>query len=1240
MNIDLLTKPQPFKVRDKNSNTYVEIKDYKRVDLGVSATFYSHKSIDGKSYVVSEKHTGLKIESGYNEGIAIGRAKYKVSEFVKVNGEEAFLTIIRDNFIKNNPNTPYPEDKPVEAVKIIPIEEPKPVEEKELTLEDVLTNSLDYTNKVDLAYMANELGISEEVISERLVTEELAFINPENEELETNDEYLSGNVRDKLELAEDAFETNPSYGRNVKALKEVMPENIPSALIQYSLGAAWIPKWVFEQFALSIFKCKVSVEYVPKTGKFNARCMIPVKPIQVTSTYAGGGKNGVDIFTATLNNQQIIVSEKSVKNLEATASAQAMQEQIQEEFQQWIRVNKNIEEETEIIYNRKFNSHVARETRIPSFDYYPNASHNKKPMKHQKQGVLRSLNEATGIAHSMGLGKTLLSCTLAMEMRRLGIAKKPMLVVQNKTMGDFIMEFLELYPKANLFVPTEHDFTVLGRPYLYQRIRDEDFDAVIFPHSQFDLIPNNIERQRKNLREDLAVAYDIMEKVNKTISPLEFSQAKRAVKSLQKELDEIDVSEENRIQAQNKAFEQYGIPPLIDFEEMGIDALIIDEFTRYKVLGLQSSLTNVKGIPTAKSKRAQSCFLKMRWIQQNNNGKNTVVLTGTPLSNTMAEAWIMIKFLRPDILKEIGIEHFDQFAKTFGQIIPSLEQTGGGTFKIQNRFAKFQNLPEFIRAFLRTWDVVAPEDVPEFMENNTLPKLIGGQIEQVVVKRSEALVAQIAEFRKTLEEYEEMEGLEKRLHRHIPLVIYNKAKQASIDLRLLNPTYEDNPLSKVNQMIKGAYSKYLEKKLPQLIFCDLYQSPEPKNEYLDEDNLVRNTAYGVPRFNLFNDIKKKLIAKGVRADEIGILTEPKYDKRDKLSELYEMVNKGKVKFLMATTERGGIGVNVQRLLYWIHHLDAPQRPMDFTQRNARGIRQGNLNEYMGISAYGTEKTLDSAAFQRLGIKQRFINQVLKGKDLDRVMDDAADEAQLTFDEMMAHLSDSPFAMQKLLVDNKLKTERLKRDNFHAKQVQTNRQLNYITDDIEKLEIELKEQLKYSESTVKFFPDGEITTMKVGANTFTEHFTIEAQNCVEILLERYFASPSGSAKGVLFLNGAKVMLEINTTRGYSKKAKMNIDMPSLTYTIPDIGIFPSHYGNGISIPSNSGSGLMHSIGWKIKDAINEPNDTKKKIERYMVNAEELKRTLDNVYDETRLFELEAQIEVLKEKMLNEKSMVVE
>lgn len=1210
-----------------------EIKEYSVADVGVQGTFYVHKQIIGSDYALSERKTGLRISTGATKEIAIGKGKAIIADYIAKNGIDAFYNLIKGQQI----NEDIPVNEEIKAVEEIKVEEPVITPPQEETINTALISSLNYMNCIDVDYIADLLKISVDEVRELLLIQELAFVNPENEKLETNEEYLSGNVREKLRLAEEAFKTNHRYERNVNSLKEIIPETIPAGLIQYSLGAAWIPLPIFEQFAHGMFKSKIVISYMASTGKFSVQNK-GMPTVQIKSTYAAGGKNGVEILNATMNNQQIIIHEsiggKQVKNIEMTSSAQQMQEQMQEEFIAFVRADKNIEAETEEIYNEIFNSYRERDFWTPELKHYPNANPAITPMDHQKRGVARAMSESTLFAHEVGLGKSILIMITALELRRLGLAKKPMIAVQNKTIGQFITKFRELYPNANLLYPSESDLTAFGKPYFYERIRDEDFDAVIFPQSQFDAIPDDIDRQLEILDAQMEAAEYVLMNTSKASMPFQYSQTKREIRALQRDIDKLTEEKKILIQQHQELSQTEGYKPLLTFEQMGVDALLLDEFHRWKRLGFSTSLFNIKGIDTAKSARSQSCLLKMRWVQQNNGGRNTFGYTGTPISNTMAEAWTMIRYFRPDILVDLGIQHFDQFAKTFGQIVPSLEQTGGGTFKIQNRFAKFQNLPEFVAAFRKCTDVVFSEDVPEFTANNILPKLIDDRIDQVIVKRSQELVDQIAKFKETLEWYEALEGMMRRQYSYIPLVIFNRAKQASIDLRLLNPTNRDNPLSKVNQVIRKAFIIYEETQLVQMIFCDLYQSPEPKSEWLDEDCTIPNTAYGMPRFNLFNDIKEKLISMGVKPSEIVIMNEAKYDKKERAEKVFEDANAGRIKFLLGSTEKMGVGVNVQKKLYWLHHVDAPARPMDFGQRNGRIIRPFNLNPFVGISAYGTERTLDSAAFQRLAIKQAFINQILKGENLERVTEDAADEALMTFNEMMAHLSDSPYAQQKLLIDNRLKSERLKRDNFYAKQQQTNRSLVRGQEELERLRLDYEHQTKYYAETFKFFPEATITELKIGENVYLEGKGTALNEYMDFLIDRMRSSPTKVAMGMFFVNGAKVSVKMEVQRQWSQITKEHYDAPALSYTIPEIGIFPNAYDNGVSVDSCSGSGMLTSIRWKIDSIISRPKETEKKIKQYEVTIEELERTLNVVYDLTRLEELEAEVEVIKDKMMNE------
>ena len=1132
-------------------------------------------------------------------------------------------------------------------------------------ISDAINIALNYKNNLNLDYIGKLLDITADEAKDKLLNNNLAFENPDTGLLETPEEYLSGFVRDKLKNAEIALLNDPSYARNVEELKKVIPQDIPSSLISYSLGSAWIPGSVYEDFAKKIFEgANVEVKYLETAGKFGVSARSYMNAA-ITNTYGAGGKNGIEILSATLNNKQIEVTQqvkdlegkvKTVKMPEETAAAQAMQAQMQEDFEGFMREDEAAQILTERIYNDTFNGNVLRNYRIPEFKHYPGASTDIALREHQKRAVSRGLSESTLNAHEVGSGKTFTIITTAMEMRRLGTAKKPMIVVQNSTRGQFISAFKHLYPSANILAPSDKELQADGRRKLFAKIATGDWDAVLLPQSQLSMIPDDPTRQKAYIMEQIEEMRNAIADVNKR--DVEFRQMSKQLKDLEKEYEAIDAEEQTsstkrggKSQAKKVADAslriESGISKALDrktdnifnFEELGVDALLIDEAHAYKRLGFQTSMKNIKGIDTSKSKRSQSVLLKTRWIQEKTGGKNVLFYTGTPISNTMAEAWTMMKYVRPEILTRMGIEYFDQFAKTFGQVIPSLEQTGGGTFKVQNRFAKFQNLPEFITAFRSATDVVLSDDVKEFQESNTLPKLKGGAISQNIIKQSPELKAQIQEFRKTLEWFDKLSGKEKKENSHIPLVIFNKAKQASIDLRLLDPTNVDSPESKVNIAIRNAVETYKSstlKKGVQMIFSDMYQSPEPKAEFLDEDETIVNPAYGKERFNLFNDIKKKLIAAGVKENEIAILTEPKYDKQERKEQLFADANSGKLRFLMGTTERMGVGVNAQQKLVRLHHLDAPLRPMDFTQRNGRIIRQGNENEEVEVDAYGVEKTLDSSAFQRLSTKQKFINQVMKGEGLERVTEDPADEAQMTFDEMMAQLSDSPFAMQKLLVDNKIRSERMKQTNFNSKKTQNTYDYRSSKTELAKYKARLIADNENATKVKDTFPDGNITMLRASQIDHTSKFGEAANEYVDMLHERFNQSPTNYAKGLIQINGINVEIEVKGREQMSKVTSTMVVHPETYYTVPELGIVDDWSGKGIEVASGTGTGLLASLRSRLASVEEKPAKTQKTIDNIEKNIEVLEKDANATFDDSKLKALENESEALKEKMLNDNS----
>jgi hypothetical protein len=511
-------------------------------------------------------------------------------------------------------------------------------------------------------------------------------------------------------------------------------------------------------------------------------------------------------------------------------------------------------------------------------------------------------------------------------------------------------------------------------------------------------------------------------------------------------------------------------------------------------------MNNVKGIDTGRSKRALGAYMKVRWVQEKNKGRNVVLATGTPITNTMAEAHTMMRFISPDILGKYNISTFDEFASTFGDVQPSLEFGVTGNFKVVERFKSFINVPELLTAFRSKTDVVLTEDIPEFKESNSIPKLKLQPIAtgkekpgftNIILKQTDELKAIMGEFKRTLEEWQKKSGKEKRETSYIPLLIFNRAKQAAIDLRLIDPTAEDVAGSKTNAVVNNAFRIFNESssyKGSQFIFADNYQSPEVNNRYLDDEGTIPNPAYGKGRFNLYEDIKTKLIALGIPSEQIAVINDFEKEKKDFL---FEKVRNGDVRIVLGSTEKMGVGVNAQERMVALHHVDAPARPMDFEQRNGRILRQGNIHAEMGISVevltYGVEKTLDATAYQRLEIKQKFINQMMKGDISQRTMGDEADEddvSNMGFGEMMATLSGSQFAL--IAQVKKLELQKLQsaKSNHERTIIDYNDKIRYNKNLIKGLEARYETGLKTIEVVKETFPENKIQELKVGDETFT------------------------------------------------------------------------------------------------------------------------------------------------------------
>lgn len=861
------------------------------------------------------------------------------------------------------------------------------------TLSDAITQSLAYRNGIDLVYVAKLRGISEDDAKAQLRASDAVFTNPKSGQFETADAYLSGFVREKLDEAKAAAKDDPAFEKNVAALEKVQPAWLAMDSIAVRLGSSWLPERTIADFLKERLRVTAKVTYVQQTGHWSVEPSAGWTDAVNTTTYGTTRIPGHKLVEEALNLKQANIYDefetpegpRREKNPTETLIAQQKQSEIQDLFKQWMLDQKARHAELEKIYNTRFNGTTPRKFDGPQWDYYPNASTEKKPRPHQKKVVSRILQESTLLAHSVGTGKTMIMQTAAMEMRRLGMAKKPMLVTQNATTQQFAASFKQLYPTARLLVPTKREREASNRKKLISKIATGDYDAVIIPQSFLNQLPDDPKRVRSFIDAEI----EELKRARIEASNAEGDRSPR-VKDL--------VKAQRRLEEKLQKLTSRKVDDTVTFEQLGVDALFVDEAHAYKKLEFATQMENIKGLDKGASERGLGLYMKTRWIQEKNNGKNVVLATGTPVSNTIAEAWNMLRFTRPDLLKKYHVEKFDDFASTFGDTVTNLEQTAGGTFKSVTRFARYTNGPELIALFHAAADVVLKEDI----NLPGLPAVKNRQPTSITIPQTPKIKEYVVFLREKLAEFERMSGREKRENSHIPLVTFGLAKKATLDMRLIDPSFPDEPGSKLNRAVKEAlrvYKDTADVSGAQLIFADLFQSP--------------NGA-----FNLYHEFRNKLVAAGVPESEVVIIPEAKTDAQRE--RMFELLKTGAARFALGSTEKMGVGVNVQDKLVALHHLDAPHRPMDIEQRNGRIIRQGNTNAEVEIFNYGVENTLDATLYQRLAIKQKFINQIMRGDITGRSFEDAADEVSMTFEEQMAAFSGNPLAIKKVAAEGEVR----------------------------------------------------------------------------------------------------------------------------------------------------------------------------------------------------------------------------
>ncbi|MFC4672645.1 helicase-related protein, partial [Dysgonomonas termitidis] len=1115
---------------------------------------------------------------------------------------------------------------------LFPVREPVQAD----NIADALEISLSYRGSLDLNYIAGLTGLSADEAKEKLRDEGLAFTNPSTSLLEDRDSYLSGYVRSKYYEALEAARTEPEFERNVKALEPVIPKDIPGTQIKIRLGSTFIPDKYYEEFAREKLKADAKIAYRPELNKYVVQLNSGRDSAENKTTYGTSYFSGIQLIEKGLNLKQPVAFDifyeggqpKRIKNQEKTAEAQAMLSSIADLFVNYIYDNEQAMSEIERVYNDKYNDYVEKSYSVPGIVHYPGANKDITLRQHQKRAVSRGLRDSVLLAHQVGTGKTFTKITIAMEMRRLGIAKKPMIAVQNATLEQYVASFRALYPGANILAPTKKMMDAKNRTRLFSLIAYGDYDAVIIPHSFLYMIPDDPQRQRDYLNEQIAELQNVLSDVNEDQDRVLHEELTRKIEQLQESLDEIDNPGKEKKskkgkKVKDKAKKQLGVvrritrqadrrtDNVLTFEKMGVDALIVDEAHNFKRLGLITKMGSVKGIDTSGSKRAYGVYMKVRYIHERTGGKNIVFATGTPITNTMAEAWTMMRYIEPDVLEKYDIGSFDRFATTFGSVEPSLEFTATGNFKVVDRFKSFINAPELFTAFRVKADVVLTEDIPEFKEGNTIPKLKGGSFTQVIVPQSSLLVEVMNQLKDKMKWWENLSPREKKKNRSVPIVVFGRAKQAAIDLRLINPALPDDPESKTNRVIaevKRIYDASSHYRGTQLIFSDLFQS---------------SAKIPGKRFNLYEDIKEKLVALGIPEHEVAIIHD--YDEKNR-EKLFERVNEGLVRIVIGNTEKMGVGVNMQKRAVALHHIDAPARPMDFEQRNGRILRQGNLHAQMGIPVevltYGVEKTLDATAYQRLAIKQSFINQVMKGDSLDREISDEAEEdspSDMDFMQMMAVLSGSKYAQLHFLKSAELKKLETAERNHLRRQVEINKQIKDYTVYKEYREVELETLNRVKSLLDTYFPEGKITSVTINGKKQDEKLAVAIDEAINDYKKT-------------FVSALKTHMEMPALEVRFNSYPQAMELDYIDLINDNFRYFYKTGDYAMKGMIQTGAGLLNSLRSRIANIPGEIQEAKDKIGFYGTNIPVLKSELLKPFDKgEKLEHLRKEIAEIAEKM---------
>lgn len=973
-------------------------------------------------------------------------------------------------------------------------------------VKDGVVVSMFKNGRIDVPYIAGQLGKSEAEVKREIIDSGLGFEDPATRQIEVSYQYLSGNVREKLKQAE-ANNEKGEYSKNIKALQDVVPMNIPAHLIDFTLGSSWLEPKLYDEYVKD--RTGIDVHFTAAGGTWFMKA--PTYGTNVEKNRAMGIVSemlkktimGHELIAAAIQNKSIIVSRtekhydgttETITDREATAACAAKIDEIRQDFKDWARgkmqSDADLSARMEQEYNDRFNNYVPMS--IPDDfvpEYFGGATHKFKMRPHQGKAIVRGTMQPLLLAHEVGTGKTFTLISTAMEMRRLGTARKPMIVVQNATVGQFAASAKELYPNAKILTLEDNDRNAEGRKNFYAKIKYNDWDMIVVPQSTFEFIPDSDERQMQFVQDKIDEKMLVLEQMREADSSGRDPITRRAEKELadlQAEMAALSEGiskkrtanneKKKAVAKQNAAVKAQEMldrrtDDVENFDDMGIDALLIDEAHEYKHLGFATAMQRgVKGVDPSYSKKSQGVYLKTQAILEKNNGRNVIFATGTPISNTAAEIWTFMRYLMPkDTMKEYGIYYFDDFVRNFGNLQQMMEFSTSGKFKEVNRFAGYVNLPELVRIWSGVADTVLTKDQTELVKK--IPEMEGGKAQDIYLPQTRALRSVMKYVRAEIDRFDKMSGKEKKENSSIPLTMYGIAQGAAVDARLVEMDAEDDPNSKTNEAVRQTLRSLKETdgyKGTVAIFADHYQ----------------NKRSG---FNLYEDIKKKLIQQGVPENEVVVM-KPGMTIKKKL-EIFDKVNRGEVRVVLGSTATLGTGVNIQERLHTLIHLDAPNRPMDYTQRNGRILRQGNLHKDWGkpvrVLRFGVEDSLDVTAYQRLKTKGAIADSVMEGERLmqDSMNNRVLEEEEDAFGDTVAQLSGSEYALLKNNAEKNVRKYESRKKQWEADQTYIHNAKPKLEGQIKNAEQRAEEAKGHLHTVQKAFPNGKFAEIIIGKYKF-------------------------------------------------------------------------------------------------------------------------------------------------------------